>query len=402
MRCAAGAVSYALTWARSNCEAISSAFRLEPPLPSSKPEHSFLPDLTRPGSVRFVSVSATAMVVMHLVIWKWIAFRRHQPFGHLLTYWDANYYTAIARDGYSGSLFAFYPAYPLTLRVLSKLLGITEIQWLGAAFSTVMFAVFVFVCVRVSQRDDLPARLTPSTRLGWLFFLFSPASYIFHSHHTEALFLLLLFLSFYFSGMKRPGWGGLFGAFCALTRNQGVFVGGMSALLAAWVETTPARRVRAFLVAGSLSLLGVLGFLTFQTVVAGSPFAFMDAQKGWTHVDSFGALLKTFVLGNPWQSIDPYNVLWYVSWWIFLIGAVLLARRQPALGLYAVICLVVQLFQGEFVNTFRFAAPLFPLFFFLGDGCARLPRWFQLVVVLGLFLLNVATARHYGLGEWAY
>ncbi|OJH39704.1 mannosyltransferase family protein [Cystobacter ferrugineus] len=362
----------------------------------------FLPDLTRPGTARFVSVCAAAMVLMHLAIWRWIAFRRHQPFGHLLTYWDANYYTAIARDGYSGPLFAFYPAYPLTVGALAKLLGVTELQWLGAAFSTVMFAVFVFVCVRVSQRDDLPRRLTPSTRLGWLFFLFSPASYIFHSHHTEALFLLLSFLSFYFSGTRRPVWGGLFGALCALTRNQGVFVGGMTALLAAWVETTPARRVRALLIAGLLSLLGVLGFLTFQTVVAGSPFAFMQAQQGWAHVDSLGGALKTLVFGNAWQSRDPYNVLWYVTWWVFLTGAVLLARQQPALGLYAMLCLLVQLLQGEFVNTFRFAAPLFPLLFFLGDDCARRPRWFQFGVVLILLLLNVATARHYGLGEWAY
>ncbi len=146
----------------------------------------------------------------------------------------------------------------------------------------------------------------------------------------------------------------------------------------------------------------MLGFLTFQTVAAGSPFAFLEAQRHWTHVESLGGALKALVFGNPWQSTDPYNVLWYVSWWVFLLAAVLIARRQPALGLYGALCLLAQLFQGEFFNTFRFAAPLFPLWFFLGDGCARRPRWFQFGVLLVLFLLNVATARHYGLGEWAY
>ncbi|MBZ4419715.1 hypothetical protein [Myxococcus sp. RHSTA-1-4] len=361
-----------------------------------------LTDLTRPGSARFVAFCAVAMVFMHLTIWRWIAFRRHQSLGHILSYWDAAYYTAIARDGYSGGLFAFYPAYPLTVGFLAKLLGITEVQWLGAVFSTVLFAGFLFFCFRASQREDAPEGLTPKSRLGWLFLLFSPVSYVFHSHHTESLFLLLSFLSFFFSGTRRPVWGGVFAALCALTRNQGVFVVGMSALLAAWVETAPARRVRALLIAGGLGALGILGFLTFQYVVAGTPFAFMKAQENWAHVASAGGALKTLVFGNPWQSTDPYNVLWYVAWWGFLIGAVLLARRQPALGLYALLCLLVQLLQGEFVNTFRFVAPIFPLLFFLGDGCAKRPRWLQFAAVLGLFLLNVATARHYGLGEWAY
>ncbi|NMO21915.1 hypothetical protein HPC49_40400 [Pyxidicoccus fallax] len=345
---------------------------------------------------------AIAVVFMHLTVWRWIAFRRHQTFGHILSYWDSAYYTAIARDGYSGVLFAFYPAYPLTVGFLGKLLGVTEFQWVGAVFSTVMFAGFLFWCFRASRSGEVPDGLTPKSRLGWLFVLLWPVSYIFHSHHTEALFLLLSFLAFFFSGTRRPVWGGIFAALCALTRNQGVLVVGAAALLAAWVETTPARRVRALLIAGVLGALGVVGFLTFQSVVAGSPFAFVKAQQNWTHVESVGQVLKAFVFANPWQSTDPYNVLWYISWWVLLIGAVLLARRQPALGVYALLCLLMQLYQGEFVNTFRFAAPVFPLLFFLGDGCAKRPRWFQFAVVMGLFVLNVATVRHYGLGEWAY
>lgn len=399
---AAGRVPGSLTRLRGGCEAGPPAILQELPLTPSTPVRTSLFDLSRPGSARFVYLGATAIVFMHLAIWRWIAFRRQQSLGHILSYWDSAYYTAIARDGYSGGLFAFYPAYPLTLRMLSKLLGITQLQWLGAVFSTVMFAVFIVVCLRVSQRQETPAGLTPQSRLGWLFFLLSPVSYIFHSHHTEALFLLLSFLSFFFSGTRRPVLGGLFGALCALTRNQGLFVVGMTALLAAWVETTPARRARALLLSGGLSALGVLGFLTFQHVAAGSPFAFMQAQKGWTHAHTLGAALKTLVFGNPWQSVDPYNVLWYVAWWGFVAGAVFLMRRQPALGLYALLSLLVLLLQGEFVNTFRFVAPVFPLLFFLGDRCTKLPRGLQYAAVLGLFLLNVATTRHYGLGEWAY
>ena len=42
------------------------------------------------------------------------------------------------------------------------------------------------------------------------------------------------------------------------------------------------------------------------------------------------------------------------------------------------------------------------LFFFLGDRCARRPLWLQGVVLVALLALNLATARGYAVGRWAY
>jgi hypothetical protein len=40
--------------------------------------------------------------------------------------------------------------------------------------------------------------------------------------------------------------------------------------------------------------------------------------------------------------------------------------------------------------------------FFLGDRCARRPVWFQALVLVALLALNLATARGYAVGRWAY
>jgi hypothetical protein len=112
--------------------------------------------------------------------------------------------------------------------------------------------------------------------------------------------------------------------------------------------------------------------------------------------------VKTLAFANPWQSTDRENVLRYVGWWLLVFGSAWLARRTPALGLYALLGFLVQLPQGELVNTWRFAAPVFPLFFGLGDEAGRLPRWLLAGVAAVLLAVNLDTAWRYAQSLWAY
>ncbi|MEW6434972.1 MAG: hypothetical protein AB1730_26020 [Myxococcota bacterium] len=175
-----------------------------------------------------------------------------------------------------------------------------------------------------------------------------------------------------------------------------------AALLAASLDVERARRVRALVLTGGIALAGVAGFLVFQLLASGSAFTFLEGQRGWAHVDSPRGALQTLWFGNPWQSTDGQNVLRAVAWWGFVLGSAWLARRSPALGVYALLSFLVQLPQGELVNTFRFAAPVFPLFFSVGDEAAKRPRWAQAALLLVLLAVNLDTARRFALALWAY
>ena len=347
---------------------------------------------------RFALGATLAVTAVHLALWA----RASEPFGALLNHWDSGHYSAIARDGYSGALWVFYPAYPLLVRGVASALHVAEVQWVGFALSTALFFVAAALIASRAATPGLPDGLVPRTRLGWLFFVLGPASYVFHSHHTESLFLLLSFAAFYFAGTRRAALAGLFAAACCVTRNQGVFVGLCAALLAASLETGWRSRLKALLVTGGLALGGVAAFLSFEAMAAGSAFAFAGAQGAWAHVDSPWGALKTLAFANPWQSTDRENVLRYVGWWVFVLGSAWLLRRTPALGLYALLCFLVQLPQGELVNTWRFAAPVFPLFFALGDEAGRRPLVHQVGAVLVLLAANLETTWRYAQGLWAY
>ncbi len=361
--------------------------------------------LWAPVTARWLYATTALWFAGHAVIWQWAALKRGVPVHTLFNWWDAGHYTEIIRNGYSAERWAFYPLYPYSVRFVARVLGIEEVAFLGALMASCAFLGFAVWMARALQRSDLPEGLVPGTRIGWVFFLFSPASYIFHTHHTEAYFLLLSFGAFYFSGLGRPVLGGIFAAVSAFTRNQGIFVGGTTALLAASKVPTEKGRLaqlKMLLLTGGVSALGVLGFLLFQYLASGNPFAFAAAQDNWSHADSIGSVFRTLWFGNPWQSTNDANLLRYGMFWLGVVGAVLLFRRNKALGLYAAVSLSIHLLQGEFVVAFRFAAVLFPMLFLLGDRLSRAPRLVAVLALLGWAVLHLHTTKQYVMGNWAY
>nr|WP_199243320.1 hypothetical protein [Vitiosangium sp. GDMCC 1.1324] len=114
--------------------------------------------------LRLVQGLSALLLVHHFGLWGWIAVRRGIPLLEGLQHWDSELYSNIVTRGYS---------------------------W---------------------------------TAWGWFFFLFSPASFTLHSHHTEGLFLLLSLGAFASAWDGRFWRTAVFAGLCVWSRNQGVFV----------------------------------------------------------------------------------------------------------------------------------------------------------------------------------
>jgi hypothetical protein len=341
-------------------------------------------------------------LAMHLLLWGYLAVKYDLSLPGMLNLWDAANYTKIVRHGYSGNLWAFYPLYPVTVRGISHAVGAANVQIVGALLSTAAFALFTCLVATARSRVEAGAGFAPRTLLGWLFLVFSPSSFLFHSHHTEGLFLLLSYVAIVSSRCRSVLLGGLAAAFCALLRNQGVLVVAASAMVAASAQDDWRRRVRAFAVTGGIGALGVAGFLLFQLVGSGSAWTFAAAQTDWIHADSALAMLRTLYFGNPWQEIDGEILLRYGFFWLMVGGTVILWKEQPALAIYGALSLCLELAQGDFINAFRYGAVIFPVLFKVGDALALRPRWAQGAGLTVLIALNLHTARRYALAAWAY
>jgi Gpi18-like mannosyltransferase len=330
------------------------------------------------------------------------------PFGteSIFRYWDAVHYTSIATSGYYTSLWAFYPLWPLSVKMFAPLVGLSSRPDIaGAILSACMFASFCLMQAKlVEQRDENLRWLVPMTAGGWLLFLFSPATYIFHTNHTESLFLLLSFGAFWASRKGRWMMAAVLAGLCSLTRNQGVVVAVVIALDGALQRKDWRERLRIFSGSGIISALLFACYPLYQYYMTGDALTFLRLQAtNWRIVTTFQQWIGALWYANPWQSPNWRDNLHLLLFFLLCgVAVYFLRKKQYALALYTFLSTIAILFQGELVNMFRFGSVVFPAFFLMGDKVMRLPRPIRWSIIIAVIWFNLFYTRSYALGDWAY
>jgi len=343
------------------------------------------------------------MLVHHFGLWASTSSRRGFGLLTALDRWDSHLYSVIITEGYDPALRAFLPLYPgLVWLVRTVLGGGLPPQVLGTVLSTLCLLAFTVWVSRRGLRPEDSSPLMPRTLWGWFFFLYSPASFALHSHHTEGLFLLLSFGALSSAWDGRVLWAAFFAALVVWTRNQGVFVAMTAAALLAMGGGTGRERLTRFLFIGGVAFASFLGFLTFQWLTTGDALAHMHAQRNWHSAGSLWGAIRGLWFGNEWH--EP-------GWWlglrnlfaaVLLAASVALLRQRSVLGAYGVLSLAIMLPQGDLGNAFRFGAVLFPLLFFVGDWLAARPAWLRWSVAVLTLWLNHKVTHAFSIGAWAY
>jgi Mannosyltransferase (PIG-V) len=143
-------------------------------------------------------------------------------FGNLLAApfarWDSVWYLAIAQGGYDheATRTAFFPLYPLVLRVVGVVIGSDLIA--GVLVSLFAFAVALLLLYRLAalELDSELARVTV------MLVAFCPMAYFFSAVYSESLFLALSIGCILQARLGRWGWAGVLGGLGAASRNSGV------------------------------------------------------------------------------------------------------------------------------------------------------------------------------------
>jgi hypothetical protein len=287
--------------------------------------------------------------------------------------WDSGWYLDIAQFGYSAAgrtdpailnqaNYAFFPLYPLTMRLLGPLVGGPFNA--GLIVSNICLVAACFALRRLAAFDYGPEVAGRAVR----YLILLPTAFIFSGVFSESMFLALTLVAFLAVRRDRLFLAGVAGYLAALTRPVGVFLV-LPLALAYWKERRDRRQPLEFRGAWlALVPLGLATFAAYNYVLAGNALAFVRIQTSWGH--TFHTPLTVLARGLGDAEVN--------------------ARFSAWMTLAAVLLLVA------FVRRVGLAYSLLSFFFILlplAAGLQSMPRYLLAVFPIPILLARLGERR---------
>ena len=316
-----------------------------------------------------------------------------EPLLSPLARWDAVWYLRVADSGYGNSpaRAAFFPLYPLLIRVVAAPAGGSPAVLLAASLliSLAAFVAALTLLYRLVTLELGRALALPTLLLLAVF----PAALYFGAPYAESLFLLVAVGGFYAARTGRWAWAGGCAMAASATRSAGLLL--LIPLAMLWWSSRERRgRDAAWLL---LAPLGVAAYAGWLGLAEGDALRFLDTQDAWYRDfsvplagawDGFGAALDGVrqlasgrrepvyfeqAAGDPFR-IGALNIMLFSSLLFALAALVGIFRRlPPAYGAWVAASLVLPLSfpvgPQPLMSLPRFLAVLFPIFMWLALVC---------------------------------
>jgi hypothetical protein len=326
------------------------------------------------------------------------------PLATLPARFDSGWYAGIAADGYEWQHrfdrqqnLAFFPAYPVLMRVVGMPLGATSdrvsrdwqivrFMWAGLIIALAAFFWATWYLSRIAREVMTDERATAAVLLlaAYPFAMFYSAAY------TEALFLLAAVGAWHHFRHEQWARAALWGLVAGLTRPNGCFLSLPLGLLALGRGTATQTDERRVWVAVPLAVaaapgIGMLAFTLYTYQLTGIWFAWARMHGAWGRTlggdatsllstGSAGGLLQ-YAAAHPFQALNALGVAFALA----LVWPVW-RTHGAAWALFVVANVIPPLVTGGVLSMGRLTATLFPIFLALAAilppraaaGCAAL------------------------------
>lgn len=319
----------------------------------------------------FYISSTESLTLYQRLYWSWAS------------YWDSAHYASIATYGYIFPQQAFFPLWPLIIKLTSFVVGSAFIASfvLSFIFGLTTFVLFYLLAEKLIGKSH--------ARLALFLFAAFPSTIFLHSGYTEGLFLTLVLLFFILLEKKLYFLSALVGGLTTLTRLTGL---GISASYIFLNQTINKRLLYI-----SLSLMGLLFYVIYLQTKFGNGLLFLDAQKAWC--ESAGHCQLTFPLspvidyGNlvltGWVkiSLSPIFIDWVSSVIFLSLLFAVWKKLNRIYFIYTLTVIILPLLSGSMVGMVRYVLVAFPVFFVIPKILKS--KIFFFILCFLLFLLEL-------------
>ena len=311
--------------------------------------------------------------------------------------WDAGWYLSVAIDGYYYDAnqpperqqnIVFFPAFPMMMRLLGRLLGGASTAYLLGGTVVSLGAFFWALAYLFRLARDLVGDEDLATSAVWLLAAY-PFAIFFSAVYAEAVYLLAMVGACYHFRRREFVAAGLWGLLAGLDRAPGCFLSVVLLVMAldpyfpAWLaggarskgeanaRSTGARLPQALL-AAAMPGVGVLLFSAYAWQFTGNPLVWAEGHAAWGRQYSG---LGVFSERADWlwhgglyvyTASVPADLLNGLGALFVLASAWPVARRLGlAYGVLVLINILPPIMAGGFLSTGRLSSVLFPSFVWL-------------------------------------
>ena len=332
-------------------------------------------------------------------------------FLNLQVRWDTGWYLGIANEGYKyvpdrpldQQNIVFFPAFPLAMRVMSRLLGGSSS---GYMLGGTLVAIVAFFCALIYLYRFACDTLGDDNRASYAVWLTAsfPFALFYGAIYSESLYLLGAIGAFYHFRRREFWRAGAWGLLVGLTRPNGCFLSVPLAILAlaAWIPewlaggSAPAKRsaiepaarlsgLAPALAAAAMPGAGMLLYSAFIWWLTGNPLQWAAGHLAWGRQYRGLSVLVTeryeyLSQGGlyAYTSQIPADLLNGLGALFVLMAVWPVARRLGlAYAVFIVINLLPPLAAGGFLSAGRFSAVLFPAFVWFASAVPERhrPAW---------------------------
>lgn len=311
--------------------------------------------------------------------------------------WDAEHYLGVAKNGYSGTEPAFFPLYPLLIRVVGTVTGSQLVAGLIVSNAAAFLGLLYFYKLIEHEYNRHVAQ-----RATFYVSIF-PTAIFFSAVYSESLFLFLTVASFYYVRERRWLTAGAFGFFAALTRSEGILLA--APLFIEWVIAAREGGREFFrywfddvvkpLVGMALVPLGLVVYMAYLWVLTGDPLRFSHVQAHWGREFappwvSFANTVQKIVHAHATQTVANESLELAFTLLMLVVLAVGFRRLRLSYIVYMALSIAIPMCTGSLMSMPRFALVLFPMFALFGLWGSR-PTFGNAYVAFSLPLLGLFT-----------
>jgi hypothetical protein len=305
-----------------------------------------------------LGVLVTSELAWHRPIESW----QVQPW-QALTGWDSVYYIRISHEGYQpGPTNAFFPLYPLLIRIFREGTGLSDA--VSALAVANLAALLALAGLAVLARERLGDAMSC---WGPIYLVLSPFAFALALAYSDGVFLALAIWLFVAADRGWVPGVAVLGLLAGLARINGV------TLVAPLLWMAWKRRSRALAAAAIAPLIGLGLFMVLLRHEVGDSLAMVHVQKEWGGSPTFPPFALVRELTRFASDHQPIHLLAFVVLVAYLSLLVPLIRRRTFAEhrwedvLYVSGVFLLPLTSGILQSSGRFGLLAFPLFLALAD-----------------------------------